>query len=128
KKGTDMTIVAWGSIVREVEKAVKLVAEENISVEIIDLRTIAPIDEATILESVKKTGKFMVVSEAVKSYGPAAELITLVNEKAFYSLEAAPVRFTGFDITVPLARAEHYHFPQPEKIAAYIKKLAKARP
>src|SRR5690606_1726425 len=77
KKGTDMTIVAWGSIVREVEKAVKLVADENISVEIIDLRTIAPIDEATILESVKKTGKFMVVSEAVKSYGPAAELITL---------------------------------------------------
>jgi pyruvate dehydrogenase E1 component beta subunit len=128
KQGTDMTIVAWGSIVREVEKAAKIAAEDGISVEIVDLRTIAPIDEETILNSVKKTGKFMVVSEAVKSYGPAAELITLVNEKAFFSLEAAPVRFTGFDVTVPLARGEHYHFPQPEKIAAYIKKLAKARP
>ena len=70
----------------------------------------------------------MVVHEAVKSYGPGAELISLVNEKAFFHLEAAPVRFTGFDITVPLARGEHYHFPQPEKIAAYIRKLAKARP
>ncbi|MFA5692346.1 MAG: alpha-ketoacid dehydrogenase subunit beta [Acholeplasmataceae bacterium] len=128
KSGTDLTVVAWGSIVREVEKAVKLVEEDGISVEIIDLRTIQPYDKETIIESVKKTGKFMVVTEAVKSYGPAAELISMVNEKAFYSLEAAPVRVTGFDITVPLARGEHYHFPQPNRIAYMIKKLAKERP
>src|SRR5690554_3641362 len=96
KPGTDITVVAWGSIVREVEKAVKGVEAEGISVEIVDLRTISPIDEETILNSVKKTGKFMVVHEAVKSYGPGAELISLVNEKAFFHLEAAPVRFTGF--------------------------------
>src|SRR5690606_12341547 len=128
KQGTDITVVAWGAIVREVEKAAKLVEAEGISVEIVDLRTIAPYDEETVLNSVKKTGRFMVVTEAVKSYGPAAELIAMVNEKAFYSLEAAPVRFTGFDITVPLARGEHYHFPQPERIAFELKKLAKVRP
>ena len=128
KLGADITVVAWGAIVREVEKAVKLVEAEGISVEIIDLRTIAPYDEETILNSVKKTGRFMVVTEAVKTYGPAAELIAMVNEKAFFNLEAAPVRLTGFDITVPLARGEHYHFRQPEKIAAYLRKLAKVRP
>ncbi len=128
KQGTDVTVVAWGALVREVEKAVQLLANDNISVEIIDLRTISPLDTETVINSAKKTGRFMVVHEAAKSYGPAAELITLVNEKAFYSLEAAPVRVTGFDITVPLARGEHYHFPQPEKIAKEIKKLAIIKP
>ncbi|VEU83116.1 alpha-ketoacid dehydrogenase subunit beta [Acholeplasma hippikon] len=128
KQGTDITVVAWGAIVREVEKAIKVVEAEGISVELIDLRTIAPYDQETILNSVKKTGRFMVVTEAVKTYGPAAELIAMVNEKAFFNLEAAPVRLTGFDITVPLARGEHYHFPNPDKIAAYLRNLAKVRP
>jgi pyruvate dehydrogenase E1 component beta subunit len=72
---------------------------------------------------VKKTGRFLVVQEAVKTYGPGAELISLVNEKAFLHLEAAPTRVTGFDITVPLARGEHFQFVQPERIAAEIKKV-----
>jgi pyruvate dehydrogenase E1 component beta subunit len=125
KEGTDVTVVAWGAIVREVEKAMKLLEGDNISVELIDLRTINPIDEETILNSVKKTGRFVVVQEAVKTYGPGSELITLVNEKAFLHLEAAPARVTGFDITVPLARGENYHFIQPERVAAEIKKVAK---
>jgi len=125
KEGTDVTVVAWGAFVREVEKAIKLVENENISVELIDLRTINPIDEETIINSVKKTGRFIVVQEAVKTYGPGAELISIVNEKAFLFLEAAPARVTGFDITVPLAKGEHYHFIQPERIAAEIKKVAK---
>ncbi|PKK99606.1 MAG: alpha-ketoacid dehydrogenase subunit beta [Tenericutes bacterium HGW-Tenericutes-2] len=125
KEGKDITVVAWGAIVREVEKAMKLLEEDNISVELIDLRTINPIDEETILNSVKKTGRFLVVQEAVKTYGPGAELISLVNEKAFLYLEAAPARVTGFDITVPLAKGEQYHFVQPERIAFEIKKTAK---
>ncbi|MFU8792723.1 MAG: alpha-ketoacid dehydrogenase subunit beta [Acholeplasmataceae bacterium] len=123
KKGTDVTVVAWGAIVREVEKAMKLLEDQNISVELIDLRTINPIDEETILNSVKKTGRFVVVQEAVKTYGPGAELITLVNEKAFLHLEAAPARVTGFDITVPLARGEHFHFVTPERIRDQIKRV-----
>ena len=125
KEGKDITVVAWGAIVREVEKAMKLLEEDNISVELIDLRTINPIDEETIMNSVKKTGRFLVVQEAVKTYGPGAELISLVNEKAFLYLEAAPARVTGFDITVPLAKGEQYHFVQPERIAFEIKKTAK---
>lgn len=125
KEGTDVTVVAWGAFVREVEKAIKMLEEDNISVELIDLRTINPIDEETIINSVKKTGRFVVVQEAVKTYGPGAELISLVNEKAFLHLEAAPARVTGFDITVPLAKGENYHFIQPERIAFEIKKVAK---
>lgn len=125
KEGTDVTIVAWGAMVREVEKAIKLIEDENISVELIDLRSISPIDEETIINSVKKTGRFIVVQEAVKSYGPGAEIISLVNEKAFLYLEAAPARVTGFDITVPLAKGEMYHFVSPERIAHEIKRVTR---
>jgi pyruvate dehydrogenase E1 component beta subunit len=125
KEGSDVTVVAWGPFVREVEKSLELLKDDNISVELIDLRTINPIDEETIINSVKKTGRFVVVQEAVKTYGPGAELIALVNEKAFLHLEAQPTRVTGFDITVPLPRGEHFHFVQPERIAAEIKKVAK---
>jgi pyruvate dehydrogenase E1 component beta subunit len=127
KEGSDVTVVAWGPFVREVEKAMDLLKAqgENIDIELIDLRTISPIDEETIINSVKKTGRFVVVQEAVKSYGPGAELIALVNEKAFLHLEAQPTRVTGFDVTVPLPRGEHFFFIQPERIAAEIKKVAK---
>lgn len=125
KAGTDVTVVAWGAMVREVEKAIKLLEKDNVSVELIDLRTISPIDEETIINSVKKTGRFVVVQEAVKTYGPGAELITLVNEKAFLNLEAPPTRVTGWDIVIPLARAENFHFVQPERMAAEILKVAK---
>jgi|TARA_B100002019_G_scaffold259592_2_gene245084 pyruvate dehydrogenase E1 component beta subunit len=127
KEGKDVTVVAWGPFIREVQKAMKLLEEkgEKVDVELIDLRTINPIDEETIVNSVKKTGRFVVVQEAVKTYGPGAELIALVNEKAFLHLEAQPTRVTGFDITVPLPRGEHFHFVQPERIAAEILKVAK---
>ena len=128
KPGTDITVVSWGALVRMVEKAALEVAKEGISVEVIDLRTLVPYDKETLIQSVKKTGKFMVVTEAVKSYGPASELIAMINEEAFYHLEAAPVRFTGFDITVPLARGEHYHYPSEEKIISYLRKLYLAKP
>jgi pyruvate dehydrogenase E1 component beta subunit len=127
KPGKDVTVVAWGPFVREVEKALDLLKEQGhqVDAELIDLRTINPIDEETIINSVKKTGRFVVVQEAVKTYGPGAELIALVNEKAFLHLEAQPTRVTGFDITVPLPRGEHFHFVQPERIAAEILKVAK---
>ncbi len=125
KPGKDITVVAWGAIVREVEKAIKLIESENIDVELIDLRTISPIDRATVIQSVKKTGRFLVVHEAAKTYGPGAELISSINEEAFLYLEAPPARTTGFDITVPLPRGEHYHFTTPERIARDIVKTAR---
>lgn len=125
KEGKDITVVAWGAIVREVEKAMKLLENDNIDVELIDLRTISPIDRATIIGSVQKTGRFLVVHEAARSYGPGAELISLVNEQAFLYLEAPPARTTGYDITVPLPRGEHYHFTSPERIAQDILKTVR---
>ena len=123
KQGTDVTIVCWGAMVREVEKASEILTSLKIEAEVIDLRTINPIDQETIINSVKKTGRFVVVHEAGKTYGPAAELIALVNEKAFLSLEAPPTRITGFDIVVPLARGEHHHFVQVDKIVYQVKKV-----
>ncbi|AGL90429.1 Pyruvate dehydrogenase E1 comp, beta subunit [Candidatus Phytoplasma australiense] len=123
QEGSDITVVAWGAMVPETQLAIKQINNE-VSVELIDLRSINPIDRETVIESVKKTGRFLVVHEACKTYGPAGELITLVNEKAFLHLEAAPSRVTGNDITMPLAKGEHYQFLSPEKIAAAIRKVA----
>jgi pyruvate dehydrogenase E1 component beta subunit len=126
--GTDITVVAWGPFVREVQNAIKLIENDNISVELIDLRTIAPIDYETIVESVKKTGRLLVVHEAYKSFGPGAELISIVNEKAFVYLQAPPTRLTGADITVPLPRGEHYFMISDKRIAKEIKKIMKFIP
>ncbi|WP_352418618.1 alpha-ketoacid dehydrogenase subunit beta [Proteiniborus sp.] len=123
KKGEDITVVAWGALVREAQKAIEEVEKEGISVELIDLRTISPIDRETIIESVKKTGRFLVVHEAVKSFGTGAELISIVNENAFLHLEAPPTRLTGFDITVPLPRGEHHFIIEPRQIAKKIKEV-----
>lgn len=116
QSGSDVTVVAWGALVREAQKAIDELKDENISAELIDLRTISPLDEETLINSIKKTGRLVVVQEAVKTYGPGAELIALANEKAFLYLEAPPARVTGFDITVPLARGEHFHFVSPRLI------------
>ncbi|MBS2126462.1 alpha-ketoacid dehydrogenase subunit beta ['Fragaria x ananassa' phyllody phytoplasma] len=122
QEGTDITVVAWGAMVLETQTAIKQLAD-TVSVELIDLRSINPIDRETVIDSVKKTGRFLVVHEACKTYGPAGELIALVNEKAFLHLEAAPARVTGNDIIMPLAKAEHYQFLSPAKIADAINKV-----
>lgn len=126
KKGEDITVVAWGALVRETQKAIKTLEEkEDISVELIDLRTISPIDKETIIESVKKTGRFLVVHEAVKSFGPGAELNSIVNEGAFLYLEAPPSRVTGLDVTVPLPKSEHFFMVDERRIIDKIKELIK---
>lgn len=122
KEGSDITVVAWGAMVRETEIAIKALGDE-IDVELIDLRTISPLDRETIIESVKKTGRILVVSEAVKSFGPAAEIMALVNEKAFFHLEAAPARLTGFDITIPLPKGEHHQMVEPKQIEHEIRRI-----
>lgn len=122
KEGSDLTIVAWGALVRECQKAIEL-AGDKYDIELIDLRTISPIDTETIVESVKKTGRLLVVHEAYKSFGPAAELITLANEHAFLSLEAPPTRLTGFDVTVPLPKGEHHFIITPDRILDKIEQV-----
>jgi pyruvate dehydrogenase E1 component beta subunit len=123
REGDAVTVATWGAYVHEVTKAGEQLAQEGIEIEIIDLRTISPLDRETIINSVKKTGRFVVVHEAMKTYGPGAELIALVNEKAFLYLEAPPTRLTGFDITIPIPRGEHHYFLDAERIAAGIRKV-----
>jgi pyruvate dehydrogenase E1 component beta subunit len=123
KEGSDLTVVTWGAMVRETQKAIDLLKDQNINVEIIDLRTIQPYDKDTIINSVKKTGRVLVVHEAFKSFGPGAEIIASVNEEAFLYLEAPPKRLTGFDITIPLPKGEHHFIITPERIAYEIKKI-----
>ncbi|NLB10878.1 alpha-ketoacid dehydrogenase subunit beta [bacterium] len=126
KSGNDLTVVGWGAKLREINEAVKEIEQESsYTIEIIDLRTISPIDKQTIIKSVKKTGRFLVVHEAAKTYGPGAELLALVNENAFLHLEAPPKRLTGFDIIVPLAKGEHHNLISINKIKAEIYQLLK---
>ncbi|HLS53477.1 MAG TPA: alpha-ketoacid dehydrogenase subunit beta [Tissierellaceae bacterium] len=125
EEGEDITIVSWGAMVREVEKASQMVKEKGIQPEIIDLRTIAPMDRESFIESVKKTGRILVVHEAPKTLGLGAEIISIVNEKAFLYLEAPPTRLTGFDTTFPLAQGERHYIPSPERIAKTIEEVVK---
>ena len=123
QEGRDITIVAWGAMLREVLNAAEQLKGDKIEPEIIDLRTISPIDAETIVASVRKTGRAVIVHEATKTCGLGAEIIALVNEKALLSLQAPIERVTGFDIPVPLSKAEHYHLPNPKRIIMAVKKV-----
>lgn len=124
-KGEDITVVAWGAMVREAQSAVEMAQQKGIKAELIDLRTIAPMDRETIIESVQKTGRILVVHEAPKTLGLGSEIISVVNEKAFLYLEAPPSRITGFDTAFPLPRGEKHYIPSPERIAQKIEELVK---
>ncbi len=121
--GEQLTIIAYGAMIREAQKAIAMAKQKGWSVELIDLRSIWPIDRDTIRESVRKTGRVLIVTEASQSYGAAAELISIVNEEAFLSLEAPPTRLTGFDTVIPLPLGEKYYILSPERIFFEIEKL-----
>lgn len=122
-EGDDITVVTWGAMVRETEKAIEMLKDTGKTVELIDLRTIQPWDKETVMESVRKTGRIAIVHEAVKSFGPAAEIIASVNEMAFLNLEAPPTRITGLDTIVPLPKGEHHYMPEPEYIAYKLRQV-----
>ena len=125
QEGEDITIVAWGAMVRDVQKAMEIVKEKGIKPELIDLRTISPMDRESFIQSVKKTGRILVVHEAPKTLGLGAEIISIVNEKAFLYLEAPPTRLTGFDTTFPLPLGEKHYIPTPERIAKTIEDVVR---
>lgn len=114
--GTDITVVAYGAMIREVQKAMVMAKEAGISVELIDLRTIYPIDRETIAQSIQKTGRVLMVAESPTSFGVGAEIMAIANEEAFLYLEAPPRRVNGFDTIIPLAKGEHFYMQTPEKI------------
>ena len=122
RKGSDVTILAYGSMVHVSHAAAK---ESGIDAEIIDLRTLVPLDEETIENSVNKTGRCVVVHEATKTSGFGGELIAIVQELCLYSLEAPVERVTGWDTPYPHAQEWDY-FPGPERVANALKKVMQA--
>ena len=116
REGTDCTIVTWGAMTVECLKAANELQAQNISVEVIDLATISPIDADTILESVAKTGRLVIVHEAARNVGVGAEIAAIVAERGLYDLEAPIQRVTGYDTIVPLARLEHDYVPSVPRI------------
>lgn len=122
KEGTDVTIISFGALIRECQKAIDMAEASGVSVELIDLRTIYPIDKETIAESIKKTGRVIIVAEAPQSFSVGSELMAIANEEAFLYLEAPPRRVMGFDTIVPLAQGEKYYMVSPERILYEIEK------
>ena len=124
QEGSDVTVVAFGAMIRECQKAIIMAEENGISVELIDLRSIYPIDRETIRESVRKTGRMIIVAEAHQSFSVGAELMAIANEEAFLYLEAPPKRVMGYDTVVPLAQGEKYYIISPDRIYYEIEKSA----
>ena len=119
--GKDITIIAWGAMMRDVLKAVKhLKQTHGCAPEVIDLLSIAPMDVETIVNSVKKTGRCVVVQEAQQSFGPASEIMALVNDHALLHLEAPMRRVTMYDIPVPLFGREQMYIPSSADIEAAV--------
>jgi pyruvate dehydrogenase E1 component beta subunit len=114
--GDDLTLVSWGAQMKEAQAATGQLKAAGIKVELIDLRTIQPWDRQTVLASVKKTGRILVVHEAPRSFGAGAEILSTVTEEAFYHLETAPKRITGADTIFPLPRGEHHYMITTEMI------------
>ena len=108
REGKHVTIVVWGAMLYEALEAANQAAAQGIETEVVDLRTLWPLDIDTIIQSVKKTGRVVVVHEAPKSCGLGSEIVSLVNEKAFLHLEAPPKRVTGFDTPFPYTLEMEY--------------------
>jgi pyruvate dehydrogenase E1 component beta subunit len=122
-EGSDITIVAYGAMIREAQKAAMLARERDISVEVVDLRSIYPLDRDLVGKSIRKTGRMLSVTEGPSTYGVGAELVTLATEEAFLHLEAPPTRLAGFDTIVPLPRGEDIYFYKADRILYEIVKL-----
>ena len=123
REGTDVTMIAWGSMLHVVLQAAESLDADGISPEILDLRTLSPMDVPAIIASVEKTGRAVVVHEAARTAGLGAEIVAQINEKALLSLEAPVERVSGFDTVFPLPQLEKYYLPTPEMIAAAVHRV-----
>ncbi|HVW33956.1 MAG TPA: transketolase C-terminal domain-containing protein, partial [Acidimicrobiia bacterium] len=126
RPGRDVTVVGWSRIVHDCLAAADRLAAEGIDVEVIDLRTISPWDRTTVLESVTRTGRLLIVQEAVTDFGAGAEIAAVVADEAFWALDA-PVRRVGAPfLPAPYApNLEHRWLPDTERIAGEIRRLVR---
>jgi pyruvate dehydrogenase E1 component beta subunit len=121
REGVDVSVFTWGAMTRPTLEAAEDLAEEGIDAEVVDLRTVSPLDEETIQESFRKTGRAVVVHEAPRSGGLAAEITATIQEDVLLYQEAPINRVTGFDVPFPLYAIEEYYLPEAARIKDGIK-------
>src|SRR5690606_32423316 len=114
--GDQVTLVTWGGLVATAVDAAVAAADEGTSIEVIDLRSISPMDVGTVAASVRRTGRLVVAHEAPSTGGGGADLAAAITEACFHHLEAAPIRVAGHDIPYPPAKLEHHHVPDLDRI------------
>jgi 2-oxoisovalerate dehydrogenase E1 component beta subunit len=122
RDGSDVTLVSWGSQIKETLETADALAKEGISAEVIDVACLKPLDFDTILQSVKKTGRCVIIHEAAKTAGFGAEIAARLAEEALYDLQAPVERVTGYDTHIPLFRLEMKYLPSVEKILAAVRR------
>ncbi len=116
--GSDVSLVSYGAMMRETREAAAKLAEEGVSAEVVDVRTLVPLDADLIVSSVEKTGRAVIVHEAPLTGGYGAEIVALIQERALYSLRAPVQRVTGWDVVVPLRLAERHYMPSVSRIVS----------
>ncbi|WP_417695136.1 alpha-ketoacid dehydrogenase subunit beta [Roseibium sp.] len=126
QEGVDITLIGTSSMVQVCQAAAEVLAKEGISAEVIDPRTIVPLDEETLLKSAKKTSRVIIVDEGHQSYGVTGEIASRINEKAFYHLDAPVLRLGAMDVPVPFSPAlEDITVPTPERVADQARRLVR---
>lgn len=116
REGSDLTLISWGAALKETLEAAGRLAEQGIDCEVIDVATLKPLDTQTLLASVSKTRRCVIVHEAARSYGPGAEIAAILQEQLFHELHAPVQRVTGFDCVIPYARQEMAYLPDVDSI------------
>jgi pyruvate/2-oxoglutarate/acetoin dehydrogenase E1 component len=122
RAGTDVTLIAYGAMVAVCERAAEALDSEA-SCEVVDIRSLRPLDEETMLASVAKTGHAVIVHEAPRTAGFGAELAALIAEKAIFDLQGPVLRVTGYDVPYPYWTIEDAYMPSVERVAAAVRKL-----
>lgn len=116
RKGDDITLISWGAMLKETRAAASALESEGVSVEVIDVRTLAPLDREGIVASIEKTGRAVVIHEAPLSGGLGGEIAATISERALYSLRAPVRRVAGWDTVFPLKRSEAHYLPSVDRI------------
>ena len=123
REGSDLTLISWGAMTRLALEAAEAAAESGYECQVLDLRTISPLDEETIVKSVEQTGRAIVLHEAPKTCGLGAEIAALIMERVFYYMEAPVERVTGLDVPMPLLKMEELYMPHLDRMMSAVRKV-----
>ncbi len=124
--GTDVTLISYGAMMKETREAAGILSGSGVSAEVIDLRSLVPLDIPTLIESVSKTGRAVVVTEAPRTAGFASEVVAAIQERALFHLAAPIERVTGWDTVFPLKRGEHHYLPSTARIVSAVERVLEA--